>query len=99
MTTNTMRVLLITGLGTLAMTASAAATALSGSTDARPVKAATIQLAQQCYTDDGYGRRRPCSASYKRQHPDWRAGDSCYTDDGYGRKRPCSAAYKAKFKK
>ena len=55
--------------------------------------------AAECMTDDGYGRKRPCSASYKKAHPDWRASDQCYTDDGYGRKRPCSAAYKAKYKK
>jgi len=49
-----------------------------------------------CMTDDGYGRKRPCSAGYKAANPNWRAGDSCFTDDGYGRKRPCSAGYKAK---
>ena len=50
-------------------------------------------------TDDGYGRKRPCSAGYKSANPNWRAGDSCFTDDGYGRKRPCSAGYKAKHAK
>jgi hypothetical protein len=49
-----------------------------------------------CMTDDGYGRRRPCSAGYKAANPNWRAGDSCFTDDGYGRYRPCSAGYKSK---
>ena len=52
-----------------------------------------------CMTDDGYGRKRPCSAGYKAANPNWRAGDSCFTDDGYGRKRPCSAGYKAKYAK
>ena len=52
-----------------------------------------------CMTDDGYGRKRPCSAGYKAANPNWRAGDSCFTDDGYGRKRPCSAGYKAKHAK
>ena len=49
-----------------------------------------------CMTDDGYGRQRPCSAGYKAENPNWRAGDSCFTDEGYGRYRPCSAGYKAK---
>jgi hypothetical protein len=53
----------------------------------------------QCMTDDGYGRLRPCSALYKREHPNWRAGDECMTDDGYGRMRPCSALYKQKNEK
>ena len=48
----------------------------------------------QCMTDDGYGRYRPCSGRYKRQHPNWRSGPECMTDDGYGRMRPCNALYK-----
>jgi hypothetical protein len=52
-----------------------------------------------CMTDDGYGRKRPCSAGFKAANPNWRAGDSCFTDDGYGRQRPCSAGYKAKHAK
>ncbi len=52
-----------------------------------------------CMTDDGYGRKRPCSAGYKVANPNWRGGDSCFTDDGYGRYRPCSAGYKAKHAK
>lgn len=50
----------------------------------------------QCMTDDGYGRFRPCSALYRREHPNWRAGNECMTDDGYGRYRSCSAGYKQK---
>ena len=53
----------------------------------------------ECMTDDGYGRKRSCSASYKAEHPNWRGSDDCYTDDGYGRKRQCSASYKAKHQK
>lgn len=53
----------------------------------------------ECMTDDGYGRKRSCSAQYKAEHPGWRGTDDCYTDDGYGRKRSCSAQYKAKHKK
>src|ERR1700694_5126194 len=52
-----------------------------------------------CMTDDGYGRKRTCSADYKAANPNWRGTDACMTDDGYGRKRPCSADYKAKHKK
>jgi hypothetical protein len=52
-----------------------------------------------CMTDDGYGRKRPCSADYKTANPNWRAGDSCFTDEGNGRYRPCSAGYKAKHAK
>jgi hypothetical protein len=53
----------------------------------------------ECMTDDGYGRMRSCSASYKAENPAWRGSDNCYTDDGYGRKRQCSASYKAKHQK
>jgi hypothetical protein len=53
----------------------------------------------QCMTDDGYGRFRPCSSLYKREHPGWRASDRCMTDDGYGRYRPCDAGYKQKHQK
>ena len=49
----------------------------------------------QCMTDDGYGRMRPCSALYKRQHPNWKNGPECQTDDGYGRMRPCSSLFRA----
>ena len=58
-----------------------------------PSVAAPKQPVTQCMTDDGYGRFRPCSASYKREHPNWRAGPECMTDDGYGRYRPCSSLY------
>jgi hypothetical protein len=53
----------------------------------------------ECMTDDGYGRKRPCSAGYKAANPNWRGTDDCMTDDGYGRKRPCSAGYKARHQK
>jgi hypothetical protein len=58
-----------------------------------PSAAAARKPFQQCMTDDGYGRFRPCSALYKREHPNWRAGPECMTDDGYGRYRPCSSFY------
>ena len=63
-------------------------------------EAGTLQFASvQCMTDDGYGRFRPCSAGYKREHPNWRGGNECMTDDGYGRYRPCDALYKQKHAK
>ena len=58
-----------------------------------PSLAAQKKPILQCMTDDGHGRYRPCSALYKRQHPNWRAGSECMTDDGYGRLRPCSQLY------
>ena len=47
--------------------------------------------AYDCFTDDGYGRKRSCSQGYKAR----RAGeirDNCFTGDVYGRRRPCAAA-------
>jgi hypothetical protein len=43
----------------------------------------------ECFTDDGYGRKLPCSYGYKLQK---RADGNydCFTDDGYGRKLTCS---------
>ena len=43
----------------------------------------------ECFTDDGYGRKRPCSAGYMQKRADSNQYD-CFTDDGYGRKLPCS---------
>ena len=54
-----------------------------------PAKAA--EPMQQCMTDDGQGRMRPCSSFYKEQNPNWQSSSSCYTDDGQGRMRPCSS--------
>jgi hypothetical protein len=48
----------------------------------------------QCMTDDGYGRYRPCDASWMAQNPNWRKTAACMTDDGYGRYRPCDASVK-----
>ena len=58
--------------------------------------AASAKDPYACFTDDGYGRLRSCSASYKAANPNWRGGDSCFTDDGYGRYRSCSASFKSK---
>lgn len=78
---------------------SAALTAIALlSADGSAVAAPKKVLNYVCMTDDGYGRKRSCSASYKAANPNWRGGDDCYTDDGYGRYRQCSASYKAKHK-
>ena len=78
------RSLALAGIGAaLAVTASSVA----------PAAAAPKKAIEQCMTDDGYGRFRPCSALYKREHPNWRAGSECMTDDGYGRYRPCNSHY------
>ena len=47
----------------------------------------------ECFTDDGYGRKLPCSYGFKVSK---RADGSfdCFTDDGYGRKLPCSYGIK-----
>jgi hypothetical protein len=79
---------MITRLLAVAATALTAAVLTAG-----PSLAAQKKPILQCMTDDGYGRYRPCSALYKRQHPNWRAGSECMTDDGYGRLRPCSQLY------
>jgi len=83
MTTMTTRIALVAGLA-----AGLAMVALSSPAFAKDK--------YECMTDDGYGRKRSCSASYKAEHSNWRGTDDCYTDDGYGRKRSCSASYKAK---
>ena len=85
MTSMLIRIALLTGVAVVGL-------------NATPVFATKAE-SYVCMTDDGYGRKRPCSAGYKAANPNWRAGDSCFTDDGYGRKRPCSAGYKAKHAK
>ena len=80
-----MRLLALAGLAT-ALTVTALSVTPSAAAPGNPI--------EQCMTDDGYGRFRPCSAPYKRQHPNWRAGAECMTDDGYGRYRPCSNLYR-----
>jgi hypothetical protein len=48
----------------------------------------------ECFTDDGYGRKLPCSYSYKRVKSAGKTSYDCFTDDGYGRKLPCSYGIK-----
>ena len=59
---------------------------------------ASAQPVWGCMTDDGYGRKMPCSASYKASNPNWKGSDACHTKKG-GKMVPCTAAQKAKFTK
>jgi hypothetical protein len=54
----------------------------------------TAAGAYECFTDDGYGRKRPCSAGYQKQKQAEQPASECMTDDGYGRKRSCAAGVK-----
>ena len=58
----------------------------NGATAASQKQAASNQY--ECFTDDGYGRKRPCSAGYMQKSAS--GTYECFTDDGYGRKLPCS---------
>jgi hypothetical protein len=48
----------------------------------------------ECSTDDGYGRRLPCSYGYERQKSADKNQYDCSTDDGFGRRLPCSYRFK-----
>ena len=43
--------------------------------------AMTVQASAQprwaCMTDDGYGRKLPCSMNYKTANPNWKSSDAC----------------------
>ncbi len=79
-------------LGTIAMSAPAVSHTPNGLPESGPAKVIKTQLAAAvCMTDDGYGRKRPCSGSDKRANPGWRGTANCMTNDGDGRFRPCSA--------
>jgi len=65
---------------------------LSLSTGANVATAAgqkSIANQYECFTDDGYGRKRPCSAGFMQKSANGSTYE-CFTDDGYGRKLPCS---------
>jgi hypothetical protein len=42
-----------------------------------------------CFTDDGYGRKRPCAQGYQQKRADQNPYE-CFTDDGHGRRRACT---------
>ena len=50
----------------------------------------------ECFTDDGYGRKLPCSFLYQKQNQNWRNPNDCFTDEGYGRYRPCDSLFKSR---
>ena len=78
----------------LITTMSLAALGLVFGTGANTATAASKTASKyECFTDDGYGRKLPCSYGYKVAK---RADGSfeCFTDDGYGRKLPCSYGIK-----
>jgi hypothetical protein len=101
MSSITTRLALLAGLGMLGMTAQAAALGTSNIADTQSAKAAKIQVAVQwqCMTDDGYGRKLPCSMGYKAANPNWKGSDACHVKHANGKTMPCSAATKAKFQK
>jgi hypothetical protein len=47
----------------------------------------------ECFTDDGYGRKRPCAQGFQQKRAE-QGRDNCFTDDGYGRRKPCAANIK-----
>lgn len=66
MTLRSMQIALFAGLATVAMTLPAASLAPSDPAGASTAKAVTgAQYAQACFTDEGYGRKSPCSTFYK----------------------------------
>jgi hypothetical protein len=103
------RALMLTGLSTGLLTGflavvtaapGAAAIAVSESSDARPAKSALMLAARVlCMTDEGGGRYKPCDATYRGEHSDWRSTDTCMVHEGDGRFKPCSAEYKKKHMK
>jgi hypothetical protein len=58
--------------------------------------AATAANPGDCFTDDGYGRKRPCSAGLTKNTIENSTNEPCFTDEGNGRKRACNAAVKPK---
>jgi len=50
---------------------------------------------QDCFIDDGYGRRTSCDSPFKQRETVNRPTyEECTIDDGYGRKVSCSAFIK-----
>jgi hypothetical protein len=58
--------LLLAGIAMVGLTGPAASLGSNGASEAKPVREARTQYAiDQCFTDDGYGRKRSCSQGYK----------------------------------
>ena len=100
--TSTLRILAAAGLALALPSLPAFAFSTGPLTAASAAAPAGVQLTAskyECFTDDGYGRRFPCSARYKRENPSWRSSGQCFTDEGYGRYRPCDSFYKGRQSK
>lgn len=61
---------------------------LVGGANTAIASAKTAANPYECFTDDGYGRKLPCSFRYQKRAD--KNPYECFTDDGYGRKLPCS---------
>ena len=92
---------LVAAIGMVATVAQAGTRGTLDFADTLSTKPAVLQLALQweCMTDDGYGRKLPCSMGYKTSNPNWKGSDACHTKDSKGKIIPCSDTMKAKFKK
>ena len=59
---------------------------------------ASAQPRWACMTDDGYGRKLPCSMNYKKGNPNWKSSDACHVKGKGGKTTPCTDAQKAAAK-
>lgn len=97
MTSTIIRTILLAGSAVaLPVVPALAAMVISSGSVGGAVDSAVTHVANkyECFTDDGYGRKFPCSAQYKRDNPNWRSSYECFTDEGYGRYRPCDSFLK-----
>ena len=63
----TLRTLLLAGFGAAALSFSASAAAPTAPTSTTVIKSGLTQLAAECWTDEGYGRKRPCNSFAKKK--------------------------------
>jgi hypothetical protein len=56
---------------------------------------ATAKQKQECFTEDGFGRKRSCVQGYRARRVE-QTRDNCFSDDAYGRRRPCAANFRRK---
>ncbi len=92
---------LILAIGTFGLAAQAAPQGTFGFADNLSTKPATLQTALkwECMTDEGYGRKLPCSMSYKAANPNWRGTEACHIKDSKGKITSCSDTTKTKLTK
>jgi len=62
-----LRTLLLAGFGAAALSFSASAAAPTTPTSTTVIKSDLTQLAQGCWTDEGYGRKGPCGSFAKKK--------------------------------